>query len=606
MKKPLQINYEQVFFFLASLLALAVRFLNLGAAPLSDAEASWALQALDLARAHSLVSQISIGPQPLYIFLTGLTFNLFGSTNFLARFWPALAGALLVGFPWLIRFQLGRSVALIAAFGLALDPGLVTVSRQAGGPMLALAIGLLGFGFWIQRRFIPAGILLGLALLGGPAIYHGLIILGITAIATVIKPARTSAETSPGRADSKWVFIAASLTILTIGTVFFRYPQGLAAWAQSMLVFLQGWVDGSGVNPFKLPLTLVVFQPFGLILAILGIGRWVVNDVIKLDNSPSNEDLRRHQPLIKAPTAFISSLFWLLTGFILVVVYPGRQVADLVWVLAPMWLLAAMEFERLFSAHHSTMFENPSLISALQAGLTLILAALLWTTLVSTGQLPASGGISPTAIRIGLTLGVIALGALITVLIALGWNWEISRIGVTWGLTLASAVYLTAALWGASQVRTNQPEEMWGTLPGTGQADLFESTLKDLSNWNTGISNTIEVYSIVDTPSLWWILRDFQKVRFGSAFPKTEQPPIIITWQTQEDLALSAAYRGQDFLWRSYPDWIGIAPNDFIAWLTFRKANTAHEKIILWARSDQFPGGNLEPDVNESGTFDNE
>jgi len=604
MKKPVRINYELTLFSLALVLAATVRFLNLGAAPLSDTEAGWALQAFDLARANSLTSQVMIGPQPLYIFLTGLTFNVFGSSNFLARFWPALAGALLTGFPWLFRRQLGRGAALIAAFGLALDPGLATVSRQAGGPMLALALSLLGLGFWAQRRYILAGILFGLALLSGPAIYHGLILIGITAITIVLGSRSSEPETEADQAERKWALIAVALTILLVGTAFFRYPQGLAAWAQSLLVFLQGWAAGSGVSPLKLLLTLAVFQPFGLILAILGIGRWAIQAESKRHNHPPDEDQRRQLPMIQGSTVFIGSLFWLLTGFVLVLVYPGRQVADLVWVLAPIWLLAAIEFEHIFSTPPSTAAEKPALISALHAGLILILAALLWTTLVSTGQLPTSGGISLSAIRIGLTLGIVALGALITILIALGWSWETSRMGVTGGLTLAAAIYLIAALWGASQLRANQPEEMWGTLPATGQATLVESTLTDLSNWNTGISNTIEITSIVDTPSLRWVLRDFPKARFVSTFPITDQPPILITWQAQEALALSAAYRGQDFVWQIYPDWVGAAPNDFIAWLTFREATTYAEKIIVWARSDQFPGVELQPDINESGASD--
>jgi hypothetical protein len=43
------INLEQALAILACALALALRFLNLGAAPLSDAEARWALQSLTLA-----------------------------------------------------------------------------------------------------------------------------------------------------------------------------------------------------------------------------------------------------------------------------------------------------------------------------------------------------------------------------------------------------------------------------------------------------------------------------------------------------------------------------------------------------------------------------
>ena len=151
------INLEQVLALLAFALALAVRFLNLGAFPLSDSEAGWALQSLALASSSTSASQLIIGPQPAYIFLTTWLFALFGAPDFLARFLPALAGSLLVLVPFLFRRQLGRPVALIAAFGLALDPGLVTVSRQAGGPMMAVGFGLLALGLWNTRKSLLAG-----------------------------------------------------------------------------------------------------------------------------------------------------------------------------------------------------------------------------------------------------------------------------------------------------------------------------------------------------------------------------------------------------------------------------------------------------------------
>jgi predicted membrane-bound mannosyltransferase len=98
----------------------------------------------------------SLGSQPAYIFLTGSTFAVFGSSDFTARLWPALLGGCLVLLPFFFRRPLGRLAALVCAFGLALDPGLVAVSRQAGGPMLAVSFLLLALGL-AYARLHPGG-----------------------------------------------------------------------------------------------------------------------------------------------------------------------------------------------------------------------------------------------------------------------------------------------------------------------------------------------------------------------------------------------------------------------------------------------------------------
>ncbi|MBT7323583.1 MAG: hypothetical protein HN855_00310, partial [Anaerolineae bacterium] len=87
---------QPILYFLAFLLALGLRFIQLGALPLTDTEATFALQALALARG----SKPLLGAQPGYILLTSIPFYLFESTNFLARFFPALAGSLLVFSPY--------------------------------------------------------------------------------------------------------------------------------------------------------------------------------------------------------------------------------------------------------------------------------------------------------------------------------------------------------------------------------------------------------------------------------------------------------------------------------------------------------------------------
>ena len=65
--------------------ALGMRLVRLGDAPLTDLEAGHALQALNLARG----TQGVLGDQPGYIALTAPSFVLLGDGDFLARFWPA-------------------------------------------------------------------------------------------------------------------------------------------------------------------------------------------------------------------------------------------------------------------------------------------------------------------------------------------------------------------------------------------------------------------------------------------------------------------------------------------------------------------------------------
>ena len=68
---------EIALYLLAFALALALRLLNLGQSPLTDGEATLALQALQIARPG--MAALVPGPYPAYIFLTGATFSIFGA-----------------------------------------------------------------------------------------------------------------------------------------------------------------------------------------------------------------------------------------------------------------------------------------------------------------------------------------------------------------------------------------------------------------------------------------------------------------------------------------------------------------------------------------------
>jgi hypothetical protein len=179
------VNHESILYVIAFILAAALRFIQLGALPLSDNEAGWALQALQTAQG----TRPLLGPQPGYILPTSLLFFLFGDSNFLARFIPALTGSALILVPYLFRQRLRPVSSLLLAFFLALDPGLVSLSRQAEQPDTRPDLRPAGLGVLVGKtsagggHFWRVGAALGAVLLGwdagtgaglGPAPHHGI------------------------------------------------------------------------------------------------------------------------------------------------------------------------------------------------------------------------------------------------------------------------------------------------------------------------------------------------------------------------------------------------------------------------------------------------
>src|SRR5262245_6722517 len=124
-----RLKNEGWLYWLAFLVALGFRLIQLGATPLNDSESTFALQALHIAQCLNSL----LGPQPAYVVFTGVLVALTESTNFVARLLPALVGSALVFTPYFFRQMLKPRPALILAFLAAMDPGLVSLSRQANG-----------------------------------------------------------------------------------------------------------------------------------------------------------------------------------------------------------------------------------------------------------------------------------------------------------------------------------------------------------------------------------------------------------------------------------------------------------------------------------------
>ncbi len=555
-------SHNNKFYILAFALAAALRFIQLGALPLTDAEAQWALQALSVAQGGKPL----LGPQPGYILLTSLLFFIFESANFLARFWPALAGSLLVFAPWFFRKQFGERVALILAFFLAMDPGLVAISRTADGMMLALAFLLLAWAMWQNERPQWAGILGGIALLGGPSIWAGMLGLGLSwAIMQNIVTAPETESSQNGerirREDFKVAAMYGGGTILVVGTLFLLSPNGLGAWLTSLEVYIRGWLNPSGVPATRLLLALLVYQPLALIFGIIGAVRgWMKHN--------------RHA---------IAFSLWFLIMLVLALAYPARQSADLIWVLPPLWALAAGELSR-----HLRLPEIDRSETFGVAALSIVLLIFAWVNLTGMALIPAE---SPMLVnRLILLVGSLLLLGLSLALVAVGWATETATLGGVWGTVTMLGIYTLGAAWGATGLRTPLGVELWDSGPRVPQAGLLLETIDETSTWFSGDAHNLSVtISGVDSPALRWLLRHREVIE-ADFLDFTSAPPMALTPQTN-DLSLASSYRGQDFVWRQVPNWDLDSKSGWPTWLTLRQVSQNSEKLILWVRNDLFFDG---------------
>ncbi len=598
---------------LALILAVCLRLADLGRTPLSDPEATLALQARQISQTVTLTTgdHPTLAAHPGYILLTGLVFALFKDSNTLARLWPALAGSLLVLAPFFLSRKptpglIPPIAGIILAFGLATDPGLVTISRQAGGPMMAVSFSILAISLWMYQKPLLAGIMAGLALLSGPMVIPvGLTIalawllvrfLGYPRLkpieqeAVIPTPEASREHTDDASVSQTWLLapsspqsnnrvlmrvfmISVGVVILVAGTLFLRFPEGLAAWVQEIPAYLNGWTTPTGIPGSKLIVTLAIYQPLALLFGLVGAIRSFFNPKARSVNAQGEH--------VRATTLIL--ILWAILALLVQSLYPGRQVSDLAWVLVPLWGLAAMELER-FWPEKST---HP--VSLAQAILTLILLALLWFNLATMVRYPTDS--REFLIREAVLLGILALIGLTAALVALGWSWQVSQRGLVFGTGAALCIYTISVLWGASYLRMNQPQELWNSSPGIGQADLLQSSLHDLTNWHSGGDpKNIDLVVTVDSTALRWLLRDYIQAKFITQIGVENLPAVLITPQTQSLPTLVSSYRGQDFVWWTRPGWQAALPAEFLPWFTYRDAPVAEEKIILWVRSDLFPG----------------
>ncbi len=556
---------EQIFYFGILLLALALRFGRLGAFPLNEFEAQAALPAHQLAQGASP----DLGDQPAYVLLTGLTFFLIKSSEFLARFWPAIFGSLFVLLPYFWRDLLGRRAALLLSLALALDPGFVAISRLASGRMLAMAAMLMALIAWRYGRPVMTGILAALALLSAPTVYIGLVGGLLVWALFFTKSLRID------RSKLRPAFIAAAATLLFGATFFFSTPQGLAGIGNVLSGFLGGWTSSPLSGSF---LTRAIELLFALItygLPALAFGL-----------------LAAAKAWMRRESAGKILSLWALANLIILLIYPGRQVADLLWVLLPLSALAAVEI-----AHYLRMPAEEPRAAFGEAGLMLLLLAFLTFTLAKTTLTQSSPEIvGPYLFLAG---GVLLLGVLATILVAFGWSGQAAASGLVWALGLFFVLVLLSDSTRPQRGDLLAANDLWAPGTAAGENAMLLSTLRDLSSRNTGQPQGLPVDLRLESAALQWALRDLPQNSAQS--PADVAPPIIITLASGVPPAEIDSYRGQSFALQVERVWQPLPPN-LISWLLYRQGPTLAQQAILWVNVNLFPDSGAGLQTQDSNT----
>lgn len=548
------------------LAALGIRFWALGEMPLARAEAELALEADRVASLQEMAGS----PQPLYVTLTAAIFFLLGDTNLTARFIPALAGSLLVLLPLLFWRKLGWNTALLLAAGFAIDPALAAFSRQASAAMLALFCFAAGAGAWDSKRPFWAGFFAAAGVLGGLPIWSGLLGVALALLLGRFLPGLGwgSLQRLLGRereseqaVDWRLVGLGAAAALALLGSWLMLLPGGLSAAVGSLPAYLSGFAQPSEIPALRLALALLLLQPLPVIFGVLGAVRgWRAQHGVD---------------------CWLS--LWALAALLVVVIYPGRQAHDLLWVTFPLWLLAGRELNRLLFDG-----EESQRLGWLHAGLIFLLLAIIWLNLAAIDPRVLE---QTMLLRWVLVAGVLLIGVVASIFVGLGWSWRTARFGAVLGASGALALAMFGNALGAAVEPENRANEIYYATPAAGEIAHLLTTLEDLAEWRTGRSDSLDAAVVVDAAELRWALRNMPNVYFAPSVKANELPSAILAPAAAAEPSLAIAYRGQDFSLRASPDWGGVLPANWLEWLLYRTGEVVKDQVILWVRSDVLPGG---------------
>jgi hypothetical protein len=546
--------------------ALAFRLIRLGSLPLTDVEALAALQALAVGQRGDAI----FGPHMAYVGLTGLDFFLLEASEFLARFWPAFFGALIVFIPFLFKEKIGGAAASLLSLILAISPEMVGSSRIVGTPMMAFVCLLLAWGFIFQKKPVLSGVMFALGLMSGRGFWTGIVVVGISFLAASVLfgevPDTGLISNFKRKKFRIRFFLAFIVTILLIGTGFFLAPEGLSGVLSGTMEYVLGLRFPTDAPFFLKPLALIAYSFPAVLFGIWG----------------------GISGLLKKNKRDIFLLIWAAAGLIYLFLYLGATPGDVIWVTFPLWTLAA----RLVSSLWHLPEDNRSILVITAVVVVVVFAFMLLTTraLVQPNMDQESRLINFIALVGGLVL-LIA----VALLVSYGWSEEISLQGLLIGLAVVSVFSMVSLSVRTTGLSSKVSFELWQPDEPKLSTRWLKLSIDRVWDWNKRRTSPVEMVVVdFDTPGMRWALRDYDKVAFVPALPPTSQPEMIISNSLAQP-EISNSYRGQDLVWSTKALWREMSAFDTLTWLIARDAPDTKEEIIFWVRTDLMPDGQFRP-----------
>lgn len=544
------------------LVAAGLRFALLGSNPLDDQQAHLALQALSISKGEL----VNLSGQPGYIALTSVLFDLFKASGFWSLFWPALFGTCAVLLPLLYRKWFSQPTALILAGLIALDPILICASRTAGGTMMAIVAALAAFGFWLNKKPVLSGILLGIALIGGSGFWTVLLIFAGLVLFFGRKILDGDNDQVNGLDRPRPTFTAlsmAAITALLLSTIFLSIPNGISAIGASLVEYFSGL---GGIDDPQIGGNSLAWLIIELPLFVLGIWGFI-DGIIKKEKYP------------------ILMGVWWGVALILALLDPGIAGSHFVWVTLPMVIFAALKL----SDHIRLPIVENRLIFVVE--LILVLALIIFS-LLNFLNLVNNAYLTPEETRnriIGTFLPIILLAAM-TVLFAWGWSYTSTRNGFVAGMVVLLLTGMLSNAWKSAGLGSRPQFEAFFNRGFPVGVNSLLTTLEEISLSNTGYAERIDIQVIgSEQPALVWALRNYNELRISSVSDPNQAPSLVLT-DVETKIDLPASYRGQKILWTLSPDYQAMKAIDWVRWSIFRTAPASKTELILWARNDLFPG----------------
>jgi hypothetical protein len=513
-----------------------------------------------------IVNSIPASSTTLYQVWTGALIQLFQASEFVARILPLLFGTALVVFPLFLRKSIGDGATILVGLGLALDPGLIAVSKQAGNEMLAIFALFTLFIFISQKRWAASGVVLAMGLLTGPYYWIGMIgFLICCAIGYVFfnKSAEEPNENSYfavilsrlKKADWKAFLSGFGVMLLLGGTLFFTQPKVLAGIPNGIITFFSREDPGLNLLTFSNAMIgLIVTYLAILVFGFLG---------------------------LKYLSAPWRSMFivWSIVLFLMASLFPGRQLADYIWCILPLYLPAALKISRI------KLRSNENRIWILSV--TLILAVFALYFLYSLMQYFNNYAVvlEDSKINLYLLSALISFVIFVMILVILAWSWSLYISLDT--VTLLGSGFLLFTFLVASMKSSGfdaRPDQMmWFQTSYFKDADLFNNTIQRLDQDRTEkIHPLIVEIDGTASESLLWELRNYEVfIKQSVILGNDLQADVFITDinsmpQGVENLS------GQDFIQTEYPAWSLMSFREWVKWAMYQETMYNNQQSIVW------------------------